>query len=60
MHGAEDARPPGETQGIPDEIRMFHQAARREAQIMAQAALSPSSAAAPPEAAADARPATRR
>jgi hypothetical protein len=26
MHGAEDARPPAETQGIPDEIRMFHQA----------------------------------
>jgi hypothetical protein len=35
MHGAEDARPPGETQGIPDEIRMFHQAMPWQAEIMA-------------------------
>jgi hypothetical protein len=35
MHGAEDARPPAETQGIPDEIRMFHQAMPWHEEIMA-------------------------
>jgi hypothetical protein len=35
MHGAEDARPLAETQGIPDEIRMFRRAMPWQAEIMA-------------------------
>jgi hypothetical protein len=58
MHGAEDARPPGETQGIPDEIRMFHQATRYQAQIMVQPTEPAPSEAAQPAAVADAAPVT--